>query len=142
MFEQTLVISSYPGNFNSNIAYALLDEFMRDVLRIHNEKLLNIVEKHFFEAVEFLKKFINKKRIHCSFFAAWGNRTEGGKLITMRNLDWQSNTGMNKYKVLFIWKIDNTIPHATLGFPILLGALTGISKAGITVHEAGLNSKR
>ena len=85
---------------------------------------------------------MNKKRIHCSFFAAWGKRTQGGKLITMRNLDWQSNTGMNKNKVLFVWKIDGTIPHATLGFPIVLGALTGMSKAGITVHEAGLDSMR
>lgn len=49
---------------------------------------------------------------------------------------------MNKNKLLFIWKIDNTIPHLTLGFPGILGALTGMSKAGITVHEAGLDSIR
>ena len=90
--------------------------------------------------VKFLVKFLNKKRIHCSFFALWGNRTEGGKLITMRNLDWQPNTGLNKYKLIFVWKITNTIPHIAVGFPVLLGALTGMSKAGLTVHEAGLDS--
>ena len=62
--------------------------------------------------------------------------------MTMRNLDWEANTGMNKHKTLFIWKIHGTIPHATLGFPAILGALTGISKAGLTVHEAGLDSLR
>ena len=36
-----------------------------------------------------------------------------------------------------IFNIDNTIPHATLGFPGLLGAITGISAKGITTHEAG-----
>jgi hypothetical protein len=60
----------------------------------------------------------------------------------MRNLDWEANTGMNKYKTVFVWKITNTIPHMTLGFPGLMGALTGMSKAGLTVHEAGLDSMR
>ena len=35
-------------------------------------------------------------KIHCSFFATWGSRTKGGKLYTMRNLDWNANTGINK----------------------------------------------
>ena len=95
-----------------------------------------------FEVIKLIKDFMNKKRIHCSFFALWGNRTEGSKLLTMRNLDWQPNTGMNKYKILFVWKIDGTIPHVTPGFPGVMGALTGMSKAGLTVHEAGLDSLR
>jgi hypothetical protein len=60
----------------------------------------------------------------------------------MRNLDWEANTGMNKFKAIFIWKITDTIPHVTLGFPGLMGALTGMSKAGLTVHEAGIDSMR
>ncbi len=60
----------------------------------------------------------------------------------MRNLDWEANTGTNKFKTVFVWKIDGTIPHVTLGFPGLMGALTGMSKAGLTVHEAGLDSMR
>jgi hypothetical protein len=49
---------------------------------------------------------------------------------------------MNAFKTVFVWKIDNTIPHLTLGFPGLIGALTGMSQTGITVHEAGLDSMR
>ena len=52
----------------------------------------------------------------------------------MRNLDWEANTGINKHKTIFVYNIDNTIPHTTLGFPGLIGALTGMSKAGLTVH--------
>ena len=58
----------------------------------------------------------------------------------MRNLDWEANTGININKIVFVWKIANTIPHTTIGFPLILGALTGMSKAGLTVHEAGLDS--
>ena len=34
--EQTLVISSYPGDFTNDIVYALLDEFLRDMAHIKN----------------------------------------------------------------------------------------------------------
>ncbi len=84
--------------------------------------------------MRFIKHFINKNRIHCSFFATWGTKTKGGNLYTMRNLDWNANTGVNKHKLIFIWKITNTIPHATIGYPGIIGALTGMSKAGLTVH--------
>jgi hypothetical protein len=46
-------------------------------------------------------------KMHCSFFATWGSRTQGGKLYTMRNLDWQANSGLNKNKIIFVWKINN-----------------------------------
>lgn len=95
-----------------------------------------------FEIVKMIKHFINVNKIHCSFFATWGSRTKGGKLYTMRNLDWNANTGINKNKIVFVWKIKDEIPHVTLGFPVMLGALTGMSKAGLTVHEAGLDSMR
>jgi hypothetical protein len=89
-----------------------------------------------------IRDFITKVKINCSFMAAWGSKTNGGKLYTMRNLDWNQNTGINKNKVVFVWKIKDEIPHVTLGFPVMLGALAGMSKAGLTVHEAGLDSMR
>lgn len=137
-----MVVSSYPGDFTYDIIYTLLDQFLREYLPGKNEKILNIVENQIFEVVKFLKNILNKKRIHCSFFAIWGKRTQGGKLITMRNLDWEANTGINKNKLLIVWKITNTIPHLTLAFPGLIGAVTGMSREGLTVHEAGLDSMR
>lgn len=85
---------------------------------------------------------MKKLSINCSFFAVWGHRTKDSKLYSMRNLDWLANTGVNQNKLITVWNIEGTIPHLTLGFPGVLGALTGISKAGITVHEAGLSSHR
>ncbi len=75
--------------------------------------------------------------IKCSFFGVWGTRTVDGELYTSRNLDWTSDTGINLNKLITVFNIDNSIPHATLGFPGLIGALTGISAKGITTHEAG-----
>jgi hypothetical protein len=88
LVQRTLVVSSYPGDFNNDITFALLDEFLRDSVGLKNEKILNWVEDHLFEVAEIIKHFMNKNKIHCSFFATWGSRTNGGKLYTMRNLDW------------------------------------------------------
>jgi hypothetical protein len=36
IMQRTLVVSSYPGDFGSDITFSLLDEFMRDVAHIKN----------------------------------------------------------------------------------------------------------
>jgi hypothetical protein len=142
LIQRVLVVSSYPSDVTENMVHAMVDAFLQQYLKIHNPKLLNFVENNLFAVVKMIKNFLNKKRIHCSFMAAWGSRTKGGKLYTMRNLDWEPNTGMNKNKIIYIWKIKDTIPHTTIGFPGIIGALTGMSQAGITVHEAGLSSMK
>ena len=140
--ERVLVVSGYPGNFKTDIMYSMMDAFLEKYLRIKNPMLLSFVENNLFRLTRMFTKVINQKRIHCSFMAAWGSRTKGGNLYTMRNLDWHANTGINQFKLIYIWKVTGTIPHTTIGFPGTIGALTGMSKAGLTVHEAGLDSMK
>ena len=112
----------------------MVDAFLEKGLRIQNPKLLDFVENNLFAVLRDIKKFLNRKAFHCSFMAAWGSRTKGGNLYSMRNLDWEQNSGINKNKLLFVWKVKGTIPHVTIGYPGVIGALTGMSKAGLTVH--------
>jgi len=64
----------------------------------------------------------------------WGSRTENGQLYSMRNLDWLTNVGFSKFKLITVYKIDRKIPHVTFGFSGVIGALAGMSAKGITVH--------
>jgi len=73
----------------------------------------------------------------CSFFGAWGSRTSGGKLYTGRNLDWEADTGVAKYKVVTVYHVEGTHAYASISFAGLAGAIAGMSAKGITVHEAG-----
>ncbi|EGD76165.1 hypothetical protein PTSG_00872 [Salpingoeca rosetta] len=74
----------------------------------------------------------------CSMFGAWGTRTENGRLFSGRNLDWAADTGIAKNKLVTVYHIgENTVPYASVSFSGVIGAITGISAAGITVHEAG-----
>ncbi len=80
----------------------------------------------------------------CSMYAAWGSRTEGGRLLSGRNLDWNHDTGINAHKIVIVHHPPEPgrHAHATLGFAGLAGAVAGISAAGLTVHEANLESNR
>jgi hypothetical protein len=78
--------------------------------------------------------------IHCSNWGSWGSRTVDGRVFAGRNLDWLSDTGIAKYKLITIHHPSGGHAHATVGFAGIWGALTGMSSQGITVHEANLES--
>jgi len=73
----------------------------------------------------------------CSMWGAWGSRTKTSKLWTGRNLDWLSQSGVSVYKLITVYHPPAARAHATVGFVGLTGAITGMSAAGLTVHEAG-----
>lgn len=83
-------------------------------------------------------KVKDPKGLQCSMFAIWGDRTVDGSLYSARNLDWNQDTGIARYKLITVYHPTGAIAHATLGYVGLVGALTGISAAGLTVHEANL----
>lgn len=80
--------------------------------------------------------------MQCSMMGMWGSRTTTGRIFSGRNLDWLSNSGINRAKYVVVWRPQGGIPHATVGFAGLQGALTGMSAAGLTVHEANLEEKQ
>eukprot|EP00331_Platyophrya_macrostoma_P013477 CAMPEP_0176408802 /NCGR_PEP_ID=MMETSP0127-20121128/2155_1 /TAXON_ID=938130 /ORGANISM="Platyophrya macrostoma, Strain WH" /LENGTH=511 /DNA_ID=CAMNT_0017788131 /DNA_START=3 /DNA_END=1538 /DNA_ORIENTATION=+ len=83
---------------------------------------------------------------HCDAYGVWGSRTVGGRLYTSRNLDYNSNTGINKYKNVIVYEIQDPVlvipPYASIGFTFGLGALAGINMAGITTSEMNLDNSR
>lgn len=101
---------------------------------------------------EWLKSVINyiikllEKYIHgCDAFGVWGSRTQNGLLFSSRNLDWNKNTGIDKWKLITFFDIqDPKYPpvgrYASLGFANGLGALAGMSGNGISVSEMNLDN--
>ena len=80
------------------------------------------------------------KSFHCSNFGAWGSRTVDGRLFTARNLDWLTDLGLQKYKLITIHHPPDGYSHATFSWAGVWGAMTGMSAEGLTVHEANLES--
>jgi len=73
----------------------------------------------------------------CTFFAAWGDRTEGGRLFASRNLDWVSQTGMHETRLLTVYRPDGGVGFVTMGYAGLIGALAGMNEKGVCFSEIG-----
>lgn len=76
----------------------------------------------------------------CSFFAAWGSRTDSGRLLASRNLDWTSNTGLERQSLITVYKPTDGTAYATMGYVGVLGAMAGINAHGLVVSEVGSTS--
>ena len=76
----------------------------------------------------------------CSMLGLWGSRTKDGNLYTGRNVDYMPDTGIAKQKLLVVHHPPRGIAHVDIGWAGVWGALAGMSAAGITVHEANLES--
>ena len=76
----------------------------------------------------------------CSFFAAWGDNTQGGRLFASRNLDWTSNTGINDYALISVYLPAEGHAYATVGYVGLPGAIAGLSEEGLAVSHVGATS--
>jgi hypothetical protein len=79
-------------------------------------------------------------RTSCSFFAAWGERTEAGHLLGSRNLDWSTDTGISSLKGITIYAPDDGYAHAAIGYMGFPGALAGMNEKGIILSEVGAES--
>lgn len=91
------------------------------------------------DIVKLLEKIVKG----CDAYGVWGPRTKGGYLYSSRNLDWNKNTGIDKYKLVTFYHLDDAVlsnNYATIGFAYGLGALAGISDLGITVSEMNLDN--
>ncbi|MBN2800381.1 MAG: hypothetical protein JXX28_14675 [Deltaproteobacteria bacterium] len=79
--------------------------------------------------------------LNCSYYAAWGPRTQDGSMIVTRNMDFAADTGMDKYAMITVFVPDQGVPYASISWlGAATGALAGISAEGITVSAVGASS--
>ena len=92
------------------------------------------------DAINDIIRIIGKLNHNCDSYGVWGSRTKSGLLYTSRNLDWQTNTGIDGFKLVIIYEIDAIPAYASIGFSVGLGALAGMSTQGITTSEMNLDN--
>mmetsp|Transcript_22885 Transcript_22885/g.38330 ORF Transcript_22885/g.38330 Transcript_22885/m.38330 type:complete len:441 (+) Transcript_22885:3-1325(+) len=67
-------------------------------------------------------------RMQCSMMGAWGDATVDGKLVQMRTLDFGGGPFANNSVVIVHHPTDTNIAYASLGFPGVVGVVTGLSE--------------
>lgn len=93
--------------------------------------------------------FAAMKRIHampelypalCTNSASWGDATAGGRLIAIRNLDWNRKMGVQKLAAVKYYSRPEGPDYVNIGYAGFSGILSGINEEGISVGQIGATS--
>jgi isopenicillin-N N-acyltransferase-like protein len=73
----------------------------------------------------------------CTSFGAWGEATEGGRLIAGRNFDWEAGDAFDSGRVVIMCEPDGGIPFISLAWAGTTGCVSGVNRAGVSVAING-----
>ena len=79
--------------------------------------------------------------IGCTSTALWGDQTPDGELIIGRNLDFYAGDEFAEEKVILFIHPDEGIPFVSVGWPGMLGVVSGMNKEGLTITMNAGKSK-
>ena len=71
--------------------------------------------------------------VGCSSVAVWGDKSEDGELLIGRNFDFYAGDEFAEDKIVAFITPDNGIPFMTVTWGGMIGAVSGMNKAGLTV---------
>ena len=73
----------------------------------------------------------------CSNVAAWGRATRDGRLLHVRNLDWNIAAGIQRHAVVFVVRPEGKHAFLNLGWAGFIGVLSGVNDAQLSVGQVG-----
>lgn len=71
--------------------------------------------------------------VGCSSMALWGSKTTDGKLLLGRNFDFYVGDDFARNKVVSFVQPDGGHPFAMVGWPGMIGVVSGMNKQGLTI---------
>ncbi|KRX04245.1 hypothetical protein PPERSA_11369 [Pseudocohnilembus persalinus] len=80
-------------------------------------------------------------KAHCTIVGAWAPSTKGDKLLTLRSLDFDHASPMNKNPLITVYHPtqqdgeNKSYPFSNIGYAGLIGALTANGSQGVSVAE-------
>ncbi len=76
----------------------------------------------------------------CSNGAYWGDATEGGRLVAIRNLDWNRKMGVQSMAAVKVFQNKSGPDTVNIGYGGFTGILSGMNSEGISVGQIGAES--
>ena len=73
----------------------------------------------------------------CANFAAWGRATGEGRLIHVRNLDWNIEAGIQRFATVFVVRPAGKHAFVNVGWAGFVGVLTGINDRQVSIGQVG-----
>jgi hypothetical protein len=139
------IMANYIGDLVVNLANYLLDLNYQVAAPYTPQRYIDEIQG-MADGTNGKVDFIKLRRINflpeiikaaCTIVGVHGSATENGNLYHLRALDWDASAPVSKYPSIIIY--DSVEPNsnvfANIGFLGMVGALTAISKNGISVGE-------
>jgi isopenicillin-N N-acyltransferase-like protein len=79
-------------------------------------------------------------RAGCTSFGAWGSATVKGHLLAGRNFDWEAAEVFSRDRVVIMCEPDHGIPFISLAWAGMVGVVSGMNRAGVSVTVNGAPS--
>lgn len=89
------------------------------------------------DAAAYLERLDEVPALSCTMFAVWGERTEGGKLFALRNLDWVSQAGIHEERLITVYRPAGRNAFVSIGYAGGVGCLAGMNEKGISLSQVG-----
>lgn len=77
----------------------------------------------------------------CTSFVLGDGAFEGGHTVLARNFDFEAGPVFDEQKTLFLVHEEGAIPYASLAWPGLVGALTGMNAEGLSLVVHGARAR-
>jgi predicted choloylglycine hydrolase len=77
----------------------------------------------------------------CASGAFHGPATKDGRLLHLRNLDWNREIGIQDYAAIFAVHKEGKVPFVNIGYVSFIGALSGMNAEGISIGQIGSESR-
>lgn len=75
--------------------------------------------------------FEHSPLLGCTTFALRGDAFEGGHVVLARNFDFEAGSVFDLGKALFVVREEGKIPYASVAWPGLVGAVSGMNAEGV-----------
>lgn len=143
ILSRMIVMANFPSDDDDLLGVVIEDFWNWLFSHKHTEPSLSTLRESVMVLTSLRKavQSVARKLSGCSMFGVWGSRTANAELFAGRNLDWTADSGIARNKLITVYSLAGTVSHATFGFAGFMGALAGMSAAGLTVHEANLEMK-
>jgi hypothetical protein len=73
----------------------------------------------------------------CANFAAWGSQTADGRMIHMRNLDWNIRAGLQDFAVVFVVRPKGKQAFVSAAWAGFIGVLSGVNESQVSIGQIG-----
>lgn len=125
---------------NRNLDKQVPLEYRQEIAGVskHGAEKFNWIGPHYWRKLNYhaahdIGHALRNMNVACTAFVVQGEKSTDGKILIGRNFDFTVGDEFAKTKIIQFIKPEKGIPHAFISWPGMMGCVSGMNTAGLTV---------